>query len=507
MAGLCAAILAAYWNALGNGFVLDDSAQIQVNRRIRTLSGLAEYWRGTPAFNTAYRNTVKQAFYRPLFWASLGLDHLIWGTASFGYHLTNLILHMANACLLYRLLTILFSRPLATFAITLLWALPSDPDGVDRLPLRPRDCRGDPFSAHRPPRLATCKPHRARLDRLPRPGPLKLLACAALPRDRGHLPAPASLDRLVSEAFAHPIRPSVPGRIRWLEAILLLAPLVAYLALRLMTASFGKNVTGEWPLAGLGSRLALVLLTLSMYLRLLLFPVWLSADWSGSIHPPTTLGDLSFWLAMGLLGVMVWVALRLRTLSRTAWFGVGWLVLTLLPVSNVVPLYSVLAERYLYLSSIGFCIALVMAAVTAADRLRGTVPTVTSRPALAALAALLALLYGARTALRNRDYRDDLTLFSATVATTPESFLFRYMLGTFYLEKGQYDQARKLFTEAIRRKPDLAPAYGSLGELYEAIGRDDLALGGAYRKAVQLQPTIWLGPFKLGLLIPTPWGG
>ena len=499
VAGLCAAILAAYWNALGNGFVNDDTPQILSNPDIRTLSGLTEYIYGPVKLLTAYRVNVEQSHYRPLFWASLGLDHLVWGTHPFGYHLTNLLLHMANACLLYWLLSTLFSRALDASAIALLWAL------------HPLQTEAVAYISGRVIAVAT-------LFLL-----IGLLAWLRASRT-GHastgflgLASSSFLLALLSHEIAvtypllllwidwyrsrasHPLQPSLPGRMRWLEAILLLAPLAAYLALRLTVAPFGKNVTGEGLLAGLGARLALVLLTLSRYLRLLLFPVRLSADWSNSIHPPTTVADLSFWLAVALLVAAGWLALRLRTFSRAAFFGVGWFVLTLLPVSNVVPLYSVLAERYLYLPSAGFCIALVMGAVAAADRLRGIVPVATSRSALAALAALLALLYGGRTALRNRDWRDDVTLASATLAVTPESFLYNYMLGAYYVREGRYDLAKDLLTEALRRNPDLATAYGSLGELYEAIGRDDLA-GEAYRNAVRLQPTVWLGHFKLGLL-------
>jgi tetratricopeptide (TPR) repeat protein len=202
---------------------------------------------------------------------------------------------------------------------------------------------------------------------------------------------------------------------------------------------------------------------------------------------------------MALLAAAVWVALRLRASSSAAFFGVGWFALTLLPVSNLVPLYAVFAERYVYLSSIGFTIAVVTAVGTASERLRKAVPALGMPRTLMILAVLLALLYGGRTVLRNRDLRDDLALASATMAVTPESFIGRYWWALHYKDKAQYDLAKAQLMEAIRLKPELAPAYGSLGEVYEELGQADLAEE-AYQRAVALQPRVWLGHFKLGLL-------
>jgi tetratricopeptide (TPR) repeat protein len=264
-------------------------------------------------------------------------------------------------------------------------------------------------------------------------------------------------------------------------------------------APFGTDVTGGGPLAGFGPRVGLVLVTLGMYLRLLLFPVSLSFDWSNSLRPPTTLLDPSIWLAMALLAAAVFVTLRLRASSPAAFFGVGWFALTLLPVSNVVPIYSVFAERYLYLPSIGISIAVVIAVGMASERLRKAVPALGTPSALMILTALLALVYGGRTILRNRDYRDNLVLATATLAATPESFISRYWWGLHHMNKGEYDLAKEQLLEAVRVKPDLTPAYGSLGELYEETGRDDLARE-AYQRAVALEPTNSLARYKLGLL-------
>ncbi len=45
--------------------------------------------------------TLHMGHYQPLSWATLALDHLLWGMAPWGYHLTSLLLHAANAILFY----------------------------------------------------------------------------------------------------------------------------------------------------------------------------------------------------------------------------------------------------------------------------------------------------------------------------------------------------------------------------------------------------------------------
>jgi len=501
MAGLCAAVLAAYWNALGNDFMSDDHVQIVENPGIRTVSGLTKYLHTPHKVHRWQRTLLEQEFYRPVFWLSLALDWLLWKTDPFGYHLTNLLLHMANACLLYRLLVLLLPRtPIAALA-TLLWALhPIQTEAVGYVSGRVAAVAAFFLLAGLLAWLRT-----SGMDR----GPTRVLWLGMT--GVSFFMALLSYEIAVTYPLlvlwiewyrgraSEPPQPIFPQRIRWSEAAMLLIPLAIYAALRLAVAPLGKDVLGAESVGGIGSRLAMVLLTLITYLRLLLLPVRLSFDWSNSVNPPTTIADLSFWRQMAFLGAALWAATRMRAVSRPAWFGIGWFGLTLLPVSNLIPLYSVLAERYLYLSSAGFCVMLVAAVAAAVERLPGTARTRASPSILPALVASVALAYGWRTAVRNADFRDDHTLASATLAATPESFLGHYWFAQWYKDQGQYETARDYLLTVIKVKPSFAPAHGTLGQVYEELGRDDLARE-AYQQAVSLQPSGWLGHFKLGLL-------
>src|SRR5262245_39721850 len=79
--------------ALRNGFVnWDDLENIIENPNFRGFSWSHLRWMFT---------TFHMGHYQPLSWVTFGLDYLLWGIEPFGYHLTNIILHSANAVVFY----------------------------------------------------------------------------------------------------------------------------------------------------------------------------------------------------------------------------------------------------------------------------------------------------------------------------------------------------------------------------------------------------------------------
>ncbi|HYT55695.1 MAG TPA: hypothetical protein VEQ38_13370, partial [Verrucomicrobiae bacterium] len=78
---------------LQNQFVnWDDYETLVDNLRYRGLAWRQLRWMFT---------TFHMGPYQPLSWMTYGLDYLIWGMNPIGYHLTNLILHAANAVFFY----------------------------------------------------------------------------------------------------------------------------------------------------------------------------------------------------------------------------------------------------------------------------------------------------------------------------------------------------------------------------------------------------------------------
>src|SRR5512135_1612768 len=105
--GVVLATWTAFLPTLSNGFVeWDDYENLINNQNFRGLDWSHLGWMFT---------TFHMGPYQPLSWLTLGLDYAVWGLNPLGYHLTNLLLHSANALACYfvsrRLLALAWSQP------------------------------------------------------------------------------------------------------------------------------------------------------------------------------------------------------------------------------------------------------------------------------------------------------------------------------------------------------------------------------------------------------------
>ena len=124
---LCSAVwvLLLYWRALFNPFAsYDDLTNIVFNPRLSSWPSVVYYLRTNVSFVDDLRGSG-ESYYRPFYWVSLALDRKLWGANPAAFHLTSVVLHWLDGCLLFTLLR-KFRVPLAVAAGTvLMWqALP-----------------------------------------------------------------------------------------------------------------------------------------------------------------------------------------------------------------------------------------------------------------------------------------------------------------------------------------------------------------------------------------------
>jgi tetratricopeptide (TPR) repeat protein len=157
--------------------------------------------------------------------------------------------------------------------------------------------------------------------------------------------------------------------------------------------------------------------------------------------------------------------------ARPVSFGLVWFVVTLAPVLNVrwMPA-DVFAERYLYLPSVGLCWALGWGCARAFEMTRSRPGRPRSQAAwrvgLAALAALVAALSALRIVMRNRDWHDDVTLYTRTLDTSPDSVQIINNLGQVYYNRGDVKAAEREWLRAEKIAPDYPILLDNLGLLY-----------------------------------------
>ncbi len=240
----------------------------------------------------------------------------------------------------------------------------------------------------------------------------------------------------------------------------------AYLAVRaVVLGTLGDMHEGVWHGEGPYETFLTMPGVLAEYAAKMLIPIGLTtADTTLIITDPLQLSFLAgIFLVLFGIGLIVHFRKRLPLVS----FGLAWFFVALLPVLNILPLHHIKAERFVYLPSAGFCIALA-AAWHRLDRGRA------KRYAIGA-AVLYLLLLGGLTIDRNRDWAGDLELFGRDVARTPNYREGRTWLGIAYLERGGRDNLERAL-EHLDAAARVDPAYTSFVNLLGLHHNRGLAL-------------------------------
>lgn len=149
-------------------------------------------------------------------------------------------------------------------------------------------------------------------------------------------------------------------------AVAVLVARVAALSGRVVGASTAVALQG----LDLGGRLLTMLQVVPIWLRLLVWPHQLRADYDSSAISMASSVGLPEVTGVVLIVAAVTVVVLARRGAPVVSFGLAWCIIALLPVSNIVPTGIVLAERTLYLPSMGFLLAVAALGVLAARKSR-----------------------------------------------------------------------------------------------------------------------------------------
>jgi hypothetical protein len=442
-AALLAALVAAFYgNSLGNDFVWDDRL---------TAAGAADLRSILPG--------QSQGYYRPVVMLTLRGDQLLWGGAAAGYHLTNIVCHTAVAWLLAALASASGFGIGAAFAAALVFAAhPVQTEAVTYI-----SGRTDPLCAL----FALLSLHLWRRARHAT-DPLAVASGAAIILALLCKEAALAVPFVLLVRGAHPAeRPPFP-------AIPILGALV-WLGLWMGTTGPGLR------LGGMLERLPAVGMAALGYLQLLLWPSHLHLERFTAVAGWSVAATAAVWLTLAALVVtLIWAA-------RPVPGGPFWLALaaaTYAPVSGVVPVYPAVADRvlftpehFLYLPLLGLA-PFAMGAVAAwwPYRARQTAPL--------GLALLLAA-WGAVVVDRNRDWRDEDTLYRHTLRYEPPTARIWFNLGNLRLHAGEPEDAARLYDAALARDPGDAAVHFNLGIARQRLG-ELTAAEAHYRRAIAL---------------------
>ena len=217
------------------------------------------------------------------------------------------------------------------------------------------------------------------------------------------------------------------------------------------------------------------------YMRLMIYPINLNADYSYNAFPlSSSFLEPATFLSFIVLGITGYVVLRLMVTYRIVAFGVMWFFITLLPVCHIFPHHELLAEHYLYLPSFGFCLVI-------AYLLNEFLGEKRYRYYIYASFAAAVLFFSLRIVDRNRDWEDELTLWQKTVNTVPQCARAYSNLGLANYDKAMYDKAISLYKKASTIAPNYAQVHFNLGLAYDKKGMLNEAIA-EYEKTISLLP-------------------
>jgi len=466
---LVALTVATYANSLQNGFVWDDAPVIVENPDTRDPAAMGR---------VLLSPDVTRPYYRPLNRASYLVDFQLFGMNPLGFHAVNIALHAGTVLLLYLLGRRLFATRSTAFLLAAIQAV--HPLGSE--PVNFVTARNNLFAL-----LFALLTTLLFLDAIRRrsawrallSGLSYLLALASKEQAAMTLPLLAACLAIPGIADRSPR----PREIAWL------APhgiaLAAYAALR--TLALGTTFATPAATEGLFSRLAQNLHTLPRYLALAIFPV----DLTIAHAPHSSLGP--GWLAIAWLAIGVVVAFELMRPTAAAIFGLLWFALNYVPVSNLVPIPSAaVAERFMYIPAVGLWIL-------AADAAQRVYRSSTRRRLAVGAAAAGILLLATRTVARNREWRDDLSLWRSAVERDPRAVDAWFNLGVSLKERGEIASAGAAWRRGLEIAPGDGRTLSQLGTL-AAVAGDHAAAEEYLLRAASALPVLAIAEFNLALL-------
>lgn len=445
--GLLLAVVAlVYGNSLRNGFTMDDGIYILRNPQVTQVS-----------VHALFAPHKLSNVFRPVTFATFALNWRLGGGRPFSFHLFNLILHAGATLLLYLLLDSLLGASPPAKAIALAAALvfavhPLHTEAVSSIVGRAEVlAAGFLFAAW------LLHLHDQQIPAL------ICFALALLSKESAVIFLPLLL---VGDYARGKWKP-------WLRYALIAAVTFVYLGLlwKLQGGRFGQVTISQLdnPLVVIPTRWRILnaLRVQWKYAALHLFPAKLSCDYSFNTIPIylDSRHTLPAWAAtFAAVSAWIWAAWKKQSgLILAGGIYLGGFAVT---ANILMATGTIMAERLAYLPSAGFCLLVALGWSWLQKRQRTV--------ALAALTAVVAG-FGMRTMLRNQDWQDNLSLYTAGVRVAPNSAKMHGNLGGEYMALVEWDKAAAEYETALRILPDYPDVLASYGLLEIWRGHNESA--------------------------------
>jgi protein O-mannosyl-transferase len=454
-------------NTLQNGFVHDDTSQVLNNSFITDLGNLPlAFTSSVWSFLTENIRSLTDVYFRPMFTAQFMINYAIFGTAAWGWHLANVLIHAAVSVLVFVILKEMTGRNWLALATACFFAVhPVHAESVAWI-----SGLTDPLMTLFFLIAFLC------FLRFQKNGRKYLIAFSvafyllAMLAKETALVLPALI--AYHEFF---YKQDLPLRRRAIRVAAFVGvytlPTLFYFFLRYQ--ALGGAVTGEdSQLYPLTAALLTIPSAVVKYISLMLVPI----NYNFQHYTPFgSVTSLSFIASSS--GLLIATAGIFLARSRDLAFAAVWFLLALTPVLAALRLLHPIAsvqERYLYLPSIGACFAVMLGVEWLANR--KLLSTGFGRIAILAIPVAIIIVFGAINIEQNLVWHDNITMFRRCVIVNPQSAFARNALASIYWLSGKHQEAEAEARAAIDLDPTCTDAYVNLCYFARASGKLEQAV-------------------------------
>ncbi|XP_039745699.1 protein O-mannosyl-transferase Tmtc3 [Pararge aegeria] len=494
---LVLACIVVYHNCLYCGFVFDDISAIKENRDLRPQTPISniflnDFW-GTPIHKEQSHKS-----YRPLTVLTFRWNYAVHGLQPAGYHLVNLLLHALVSLLYYRVCA-MFLPEFASFVAAILFAVhPIHSEAVTGVVGR-AEMLSSVFFLGALLCYARAASRRRYTDWRYVVACTACVGIAMLCKEQG---ITVTAVCVVYELFVAQKRKGSNNGRSWFEywgkggwgcacgeaarrvatvccaTLALLAARLHVMGAQLPVFTRFDNPAGA---AAPPARHLTFAYLPALNAWLLTLPEALCCDWTmGTVALLRSWRDPRNLATIALATVLIAAAVHaLRTRSSALSMGLALLVLPFLPASNLFfPVGFVVAERVLYMPSMGWCLLVA----------HGWRLVAKKRAKLAAAALIFLLLaFSAKTYVRNWDWKTEYSIFASGLKVNKNNAKLYNNVGHALEADGKYEEALEFFKTAVSVQPDDVGAHINVGRTFNHLGQYQDAED-AYVKAKSLLP-------------------
>jgi hypothetical protein len=456
--------LLTFGNSLFNDFVGDDHMVVVHNTFYETWTNFPKLFTRDyitspdEALNRRHYAHTGSVAYRPVLSMTFFADYWLWQRSPFGYHLQNLLWHIANALLAYGLfLSILGNPALAVFSALLFAVHPLKTEAVCAIGYR-ADVLACFFFLTAFLTYLKAENLRGLSRRLVMGGSCVSLFLALFSKESAivFIGILAAYRWIIRGERIRDIFKRFLSRDAGFFLITFFYLYVYIFVFRNATLSAVHFLGGDIRSHGM-----IVLKIFAEYVQGFILPFMVK------ILPPgyfpsggTGHGDYQAWFSAGVLFLLVCLFIRLRRRERGAAFLLAWFLMSYIPVSNLIPIATPMGQRFMYLPSIGFlgvlAILIHMAGVYWNSRGRD-VRWGAWLPKVVILACM------AVTVPLNMAWKDNFMMALHMVRDYPSSPIGHMHLGIEYYRRGDVEKAYAALQNSLERGMDDPRGFFHLG--------------------------------------------